>query len=568
MKHRFWINLSVVLALALGLGALRTGEQLRAQAAVSETSSEIANGKNVQLIGQNSELGYAVDVAVAGNYAYVADYEEGLHVVDITNPASPILRGSYPTAGHAKGVAVAGNYAYLVHEMDGGLRIIDVSDPFSPLEKGFYSMTGDGESITMSGDYAYIANGTEGLQIIDVSVPSSPQGVGSYDTNDLAHDVAVAGDYAFVANGGEGLRIIDVSRPITPTEIGPYWTTDALGIAVSGNIAYVADRVDGLQIVDISDPTMPHKISDVPGVTLDVAVADSMAYIVTGSSGLRVIDVSNPAAPTEVGYYDTAGDALRLAAAEDLAYVADGGEGLLILKYTVPSKVNNVFLPCTFSKYCPDFFDNFSNPASGWENGEDDYVRSEYLDGEFRIMSKNDQYFYIFGAPTCTRENYSVQVDARWVGSPGGSYGILFGIVGDFEQFYIFDINTDYGDYRLWRYDGNTFHTSIPLTTSGAIQPGNATNHLKVQRVGSQIRLEINGSNLGTWNDRNISGSTGVGILSMPYDGEPVSDARFDNFSVGLLNSGTQVVKNNAKASTAAASTYEPGYRKFELDWR
>jgi hypothetical protein len=32
--------------------------------------------------------GYAVDVAVSGNYAYIADRDTGLQVVDITDPAS------------------------------------------------------------------------------------------------------------------------------------------------------------------------------------------------------------------------------------------------------------------------------------------------------------------------------------------------------------------------------------------------------------------------------------------------------------------------------------------------
>ena len=52
-------------------------------------------------------------VAVSGNYAYVADDESGLRVIDITNPSSPFEAGYYDTPGYASGVAVAGNYAYV-----------------------------------------------------------------------------------------------------------------------------------------------------------------------------------------------------------------------------------------------------------------------------------------------------------------------------------------------------------------------------------------------------------------------------------------------------------------------
>ncbi len=39
------------------------------------------------------------------------------------------------------------------------------------------------------------------------------------------------------------------------------------------------------------------------------------------------------------------------------------------------------YLPVIINNYCPDYFDDFSNPASGWPVGEDDDLRTEYLDG-------------------------------------------------------------------------------------------------------------------------------------------------------------------------------------------
>jgi len=99
--------------------------------------------------------------------------------------------------------------------------------------------------------------------------------------------------------------------------------------------------------------------------------------------------------------------------------------------------------------YCPAFFDDFSNPSSGWSVGEDDFVRVEYLGGEYRVLSKNGDYIYLFRAPACPRQNYTVEMDARWVGGTGDSYGLLFGITGNFSQYYMFDMNTDYRMFRL-----------------------------------------------------------------------------------------------------------------------
>jgi hypothetical protein len=48
-------------------------------------------------------------------------------IVDISDKSAPALAGSYDTAGFARDVAVSGDYAY-VADYDNGLVIVDVSD--------------------------------------------------------------------------------------------------------------------------------------------------------------------------------------------------------------------------------------------------------------------------------------------------------------------------------------------------------------------------------------------------------------------------------------------------------
>jgi DNA-binding beta-propeller fold protein YncE len=62
-------------------------------------------------------------VAVAGAYAYVADYEAGLQIIDVSDPAAPVRVGGYDTSGGAYGVAVAGRYVYVADD-GGGLVIL------------------------------------------------------------------------------------------------------------------------------------------------------------------------------------------------------------------------------------------------------------------------------------------------------------------------------------------------------------------------------------------------------------------------------------------------------------
>ena len=70
-------------------------------------------------------------MAVAGRYAYVATEGAGLRVVDVSSPTAPVEVGFCDTMRDAYGVAVAGNYAYVA---DGdGLRVVDVSNRSAPM---------------------------------------------------------------------------------------------------------------------------------------------------------------------------------------------------------------------------------------------------------------------------------------------------------------------------------------------------------------------------------------------------------------------------------------------------
>ena len=97
--------------------------------AVSGNYAYIEQGQDLVVLDISSpalpvELGRVmttsiVDVAISGDYAYVADYTNGLVIVDISSKAAPTLAGSYDTAGQARGVAVSGGYAYVADWWNG-----------------------------------------------------------------------------------------------------------------------------------------------------------------------------------------------------------------------------------------------------------------------------------------------------------------------------------------------------------------------------------------------------------------------------------------------------------------
>jgi len=287
---------------------------------------DITDKTDPQKVGGYDTTCYAYDVAVVGGYAYVADGYNGLVIMDITDKTDPQEVGHYDTAVWANGVAVAGDYAYVIDRVF-ELVIVDISDKCHPHMAGYYDTAGDTRGVAVAGDYAYVAEWNDGLAIVDISDKRNPQKTGRYDTAGFARGVAVASDYAYVADASNGLVIVDISNKSNPQRTGSYDTAgDPRGVAVAGNYAYVADDDNGLVIVDIKDKTDPQKTGgyDTAGNAHGVAVAGDYAYVADGGKGLVIVNIKDKTNPQKTGRYDTC-YAVGIAVDGDYAYVADGG---------------------------------------------------------------------------------------------------------------------------------------------------------------------------------------------------------------------------------------------------
>jgi hypothetical protein len=300
----------------------------------------VTGGKITQKAYSNPTLastydsdGAAEDVAVQGRYAYVADNNNGLVVLDTTIPTSPQVVGTLGGFTNAQGVAVAGSYAY-VADYSEGLKIVDIRDPQLPGIAGRYDTAGNSEDVAVAGRYAYVADDSGGLLIFDASRPEDPVLVGTYSTANAA-GVAVAGKYVYVAAGGDGLLIIDVSDPTSPTLVGSY-DTDGEGyeVAVQGRYVYLADYGNGLVIFDVAVPSSPTPVSTyaTPAALTGVAVAGDYAYLAASSGDVVVLDVADRAAPALAGSYTASGTAEDIAVAGGYVYVAYLGVGVRVLE--------------------------------------------------------------------------------------------------------------------------------------------------------------------------------------------------------------------------------------------
>jgi len=248
--------------------------------------------------------GFASNVDVAGDYAYVAAGTAGLQVVDVSNHHNPRIVGSIDTSGNANDVKVIGN-AVLVADGSAGLQVIDVTNAASPTSLGSVDTPGDAQDVSIRGNHAYIADGAAGLQVVDISNLSTPTIVGSMATRGTAIgvDVTVGSQLAVIAEGGTGLELADISTPTNPSPRGLASTGDARDVILSGNFAFVADLSNSFTSVELTDPDHPVTRAFTPrstgGLLMDVAQAGSFALgaDIFFVNGVPVINVDNPAIP-------------------------------------------------------------------------------------------------------------------------------------------------------------------------------------------------------------------------------------------------------------------------------
>ncbi|NCQ79423.1 MAG: hypothetical protein GPI99_15230 [Microcystis aeruginosa W13-15] len=316
------------------------------------------------LVGKYDTPGYdyAFGLEVVGNYAYVAN--DGLQIIDISNPAAPTLKGDYNTSGGAKDVQVVGNYAYLADGYS-GLQIIDISNPSNPILKGSYDTSGFAQGVQVVSKYAYVADQSSGLQIFDITNPTKPTLKGNYDTSGWTYDLQIVGNYAYVADGGSGLQIIDITNPSTPTLKGNYYTNSSVfDVQVVGNYAYITDSDSKLQIIDITNPSNPtlkgsYAVSgnNIIGSNFatSVQIVGNYAYMTVFWSGLQIIDITNPSKPTLKDSL-TASYAFDVKVVGNYAYVAATGanDGLKIIDVSDFTNAQTVTLAVSPSSVTED----------------------------------------------------------------------------------------------------------------------------------------------------------------------------------------------------------------------
>ena len=246
----------------------------------------VFGGLNVSNLEQVDDLLY---LALGGFSS--GTQSAGLAVLDLTNASSPTILGQWNGgATYTQGSAIVkvdGEHAYL-GAMEDGIIVLNVSDPANiqfvsryqpdPTWPGIAGYPPNGRGMAIAGDVLYLAFDAGALRSIDISDPASLMEIGRYLnpshpilTNPAYNNVVVNGDRAYCTIDYCGLEVVDISDPANMVQtawlnpwscIGLSWFgsdghTNELITALGDSLLLVSGADSEILVYDITDADMP-----------------------------------------------------------------------------------------------------------------------------------------------------------------------------------------------------------------------------------------------------------------------------------------------------------------------
>lgn len=183
--------------------------------------------------------------------------------------------------------------------------------------------------------------------------------------------------------------------------------------------------------------------------------------------------------------------------------------------------------PSTKMPFSDDFsdensgWDTYSN-ESGWVKYQDGWLHMKaYTSGDIEIDSYANQHF----------TDFVLEVETKFVDGTDDNWHSVCCRVDDQNNYYEFSISAD-GYYRLavWMMDEDIDPSNHTTFSSHILQGRDAINLLRVECVGNNLRLLVNGHLLTEMTDNRLTGgdiTLGVASLTDTY-----SEIAFDNLVI------------------------------------
>lgn len=306
----------------------------------------------------------AISIASQGNYVYLGrstNPGNEFFVINVSDPAHPSISGQLALGGDPNDIAVSGNYAYIASSDNSAeLTIVDISNPASPAIAATFDLTAgnsgnanaDGLAVVMGKtNYIYLTRSTSGgkeFYVFDITIPTSPSLVGSVDLNGDLSEIAQSGNYAYGASNDntQEFQVIDVTSVASPALLASLdlnegdTAADGISITVGTNTVYLGrDGSTGspeFYVINVTTPSSPSITSTLDIGThiiksLDYSSSANLVFFANKeptSDDYDSVDVSIPSTPTLLTSLNLNGEPNKLVyeSSSDKVYMASGSD--------------------------------------------------------------------------------------------------------------------------------------------------------------------------------------------------------------------------------------------------
>ena len=288
-------------------------------------------GSNAYFVRTNNEI----EVVSEASYG-------GLKFYNITIPSEPQEISTFKFgAGGPHNIVIQDDLLFLADYSD-GLEIVDISDPTKPTHLSTVDTGGYAVGLHVIDSLVYVTDYNTGLKVINATNPSSPEVIGSFEgTNFASVSIAKNNNIAVVAAYQSKVFILDISDPRNVTMITSYSISSGVEVTTLNDVAYIAAWERGLEIVNISDANNPKRLFSYPtdDICGSLYIDNDLLYItrwhhtIEDFNGFEILNISNPSEPVQLSNYSNTKQTKNVYSKNDLIFVADGKNGLVILQY-------------------------------------------------------------------------------------------------------------------------------------------------------------------------------------------------------------------------------------------
>ena len=176
------------------------------------------------------------------------------------------------------------------------------------------------------------------------------------------------------------------------------------------------------------------------------------------------------------------------------------------------------------------YYDDFSDPASGWMRTSSPSGKLDYDNGTYQMMVISP-YYDLWAVSGQVFRDVKVEVDVTRLAGPDGN---RFGVICRYrspQDFYFFIVASD-GYYAIGKVRSGvrTLLDQNMMTYSAAVVTGNGPNHLRFDCTGQTLSGYVNGQAVAVTEDADFPNGD-AGLITGAFD-QPGVDVAFDNFVV------------------------------------